>query len=208
MARATTRTWAGRLGLFVAGGLTHAAISSWGATPADDAVLHTTESACPPSLPAECPDSPAPIVSRRDVPAVEDEPTSAPDVGAAPQEEPPRRSSRRPPKPSLTLARMPGTNQLRAGAKWDEEREAWALTFAYEIPAARSQVVPFYRKVLEDAGLEVTSTEGAPDQQGVVPVYLKGRRVDQHAHVTVRQEDGVFETRVRIIWRFYDGGQP
>ena len=103
---------------------------------------------------------------------------------------------------------MPGTNQLRAGAKWDEEREAWALTFAYEIPAARAQVVPFYRKVLEDAGLEVTSTEGAPDQQGAAPVYLKGRSADEHVHVTVRQEVGVFETRVRIIWRFYDGGRP
>ena len=170
--------------------------------------MQATESACPPSLPAACPDEVSPVVPRRDVPTVDDASAQRPDVDAEPEQAPARRPSRRPPEPSLTLARMPGTNQLRAGAKWDEERRAWALTFAHEIPAARAQVVPFYRKVLEDAGLEVTSTEGAPDPQGVVPVYLKGRSEDAHAHVTVRQEVGVFETRVRIIWRVYDGGEP
>jgi hypothetical protein len=102
---------------------------------------------------------------------------------------------------------MPGTNQLRAGTKWDETREAWALTFAYEIPAARGQVSTFYRKVLEDAGLEVNSSEGAPDAEGAVPTYLKGRSSTEHAHITVRQSVDEFETRVRVIWRFYDRGK-
>lgn len=102
---------------------------------------------------------------------------------------------------------MPGTNQLRAGTKWDETREAWALTFAYEIPAARAQVSTFYRKVLEDAGLQVSSSEGAPDSEGAVPTYLKGRSSSEHAHITVRQSVDEFETRVRVIWRFYAGSE-
>jgi len=113
----------------------------------------------------------------------------------------------RPPKPSLTLSRMPGTNQLRAGTKWDDSRSAWALTFAYEIPAARQQVATFYRKVLEDAGLQVSTSEGAPDEDGAVPLYLKGRSTGEHAHITVRQTVGEFETRVRVIWRVYAGGR-
>ncbi len=114
----------------------------------------------------------------------------------------------RPPKPTLELPRMPGTNQLRAGTKWDPTREAWALTFAYEIPAARAQVSTFYRKVLEDADLVVDTSEGAPDEEGGVPLYIKGRSAGEHAHVTVRQSVDEFETRVRVIWRFYDRALP
>lgn len=120
----------------------------------------------------------------------------------------PKRAHRRPPKPTLTLPRMPGTNQLRAGTKWDETREAWALTFAYEIPATRPQVSTFYRKVLADAGMTVTTSEGAPDEEGALPLYLKGRILGQHAHITVRQSVDQLETRVRVIWRFYEGASP
>ena len=114
----------------------------------------------------------------------------------------------RPPKPTLKLPRMPGTNQLRAGVKWDETRRAWALTFAYEIPAARAQVSTFYRKVLQNAGLVVTTSEGASDEEGAVPLYIKGRNASEHAHLTVRQSVDEFETRVRVIWRFYDRTAP
>lgn len=131
------------------------------------------------------------------------------DVSEPPPEEPETvpettPTTKRPPKPTLKLPRMPGTNQLRAGVKWDETREAWALTFAYEIPAARSQVSTFYRKVLEDADLVVDTSEGAPDEEGAVPLYIKGRNAGEHAHLTVRQSPDEFETRVRVIWRFYD----
>ncbi len=162
-------------------------------------MVHSTDAACPPAVTPECPEPAAPVVGARESPAaepVEIGPESAPKTARA-----------RGPKPSLTLPRMPGTNQLRAGTKWDETREAWALTFAYEIPAARAQVSTFYRKVLEDAGLEVSSSEGAPDSEGAVPTYLKGRSSSEHAHITVRQSVEEFETRVRVIWRFYDRGK-
>lgn len=165
----------------------------------------TTEAvACP--EPPTCPTCEA-APARIDA---EPEPTPTTEPVPAPSPEEPTRpkATRRPPKPTLTLPRMPGTNQLRAGTKWDETREAWALTFAYEIPATRPQVGTFYRKVLLDAGMEVTRSEGAPDEEGAVPLYLKGRVSGQHAHVTVRQSVDQLETRVRVIWRFYEGGSP
>ncbi len=104
---------------------------------------------------------------------------------------------------------MPGTNQLRAGAKWDPTGEAWVLTRAYEIPAAQRQVATFYRKVLDDAQMEVSVVQGAPDGQGGAPVFLKGRASGhQHAHITIRQEVDELQTRVRVIWRFYEEPQP
>lgn len=198
MADATARTWAGRLGWLAAGALGHAAITTF-ATPeqTDQPVVHPTETTCPEPVLPPCPEPEASTVGARDVPAPQP-------VAREPELAPKPRVRARPPKPSLTLPRMPGTNQLRAGTKWDEEREAWALTFAYEIPAARAQVSTFYRKVLEDAGLEVRSSEGAPDSEGAVPTYLKGRSSTEHAHITVRQSVEEFETRVRVIWRFYD----
>ncbi|MEM6293182.1 MAG: hypothetical protein AAGA54_18045 [Myxococcota bacterium] len=105
--------------------------------------------------------------------------------------------------PDVPLPRMPGTNQLRAGTKWDPQRGAWVRTHAYEIPARRGQVVAFYRKALEDASLSVTEVDGAPDEEGAVPVYLKGRRTGEHAHVTVRQDVAELKTRVRVIWRVF-----
>lgn len=201
MPDATARTWAGRLGWLAAGALGHAAFasSSLGIPDVDSAVPHAADPTCPPAVAPDCPEPVVPVAGAPEV-AVPDPVEPAPDPAPEP-------SRARPPKPSLTLPRMPGTNQLRAGTKWDETREAWALTFAYEIPAARAQVSTFYRKVLEDAGLQVSSTVGAPDSEGAVPTYLKGRSSSEHAHITVRQSVAEFETRVRVIWRFYAGGK-
>ena len=136
-------------------------------------------------------------------------PTAEPELDAASPQPSPQRLHRKPagPPPDVPLARMPGTNQLRAGTKWDAQRGAWVRTHAFEIPARRGQVVAFYRKALEDAALSVTEVAGAPDQDGAVPVYLKGRRTGEHAHVTVRQDVDELKTRVRVIWRiFVEGG--
>lgn len=199
------QAWARRLGWLAGGVAIGAAIMSLRApVPPDMPVVEHTDSACPSVVAPTCPEpvllaepapvSPAPVIEH---------PPQATETG---HKEAP--ATRRPPKPTLKLPRMPGTNQLRAGTKWDDTREAWALTFAYEIPAARAQVSTFYRKVLEDAELVVVTSEGAPDEDGAVPLYLKGRSPDQHAHVTVRQSVEEFETRVRVIWRFYDGAAP
>ncbi|MBV1861498.1 MAG: hypothetical protein KUG77_23970 [Nannocystaceae bacterium] len=206
VAAGAARAWAGRLGWLAGGGLIGAAIMSLRApVPLAMPVATDTDSAaCPSAVVPICPDSalrapsiPAPPTDVFEPPRKDSE--TAPKASPAPK---------RPPKPTLKLPRMPGTNQLRAGTKWDQRREAWALTFAYEIPAARAQVSTFYRKVLEDADLVVDTSEGAPDEQGAVPLYLKGRNTAEHAHVTVRQSVDDFETRVRVIWRFYERATP
>ncbi|MGH1340504.1 MAG: hypothetical protein ACRBN8_03050 [Nannocystales bacterium] len=201
MAGRAAQGWAGRLGWLAGGAVIGASIMSLRApVPRDMPVAADTDSACPPALAPSCPEPVLPDPPR--ILAVKDVSGPAP---KAPETEPePTRAAKRPPKPTLKLPRMPGTNQLRAGTKWDQTREAWALTFAYEIPAARAQVSTFYRKVLEDADLVVEASEGAPDEEGAVPLYIKGRNADEHAHVTVRQSVDEFETRVRVIWRFYD----
>ncbi len=205
VAAGAAQAWAGRLGWFAGGGLIGAAIMSLRApVPPDMPVVEHTDSACPSVAAPSCPEltpAPGPIA---DPPKDDFEPAPK-----APETEPEARpTTKRPPKPTLKLPRMPGTNQLRAGTKWDQTREAWALTFAYEIPAARAQVSTFYRKVLEDADLVVETSQGAPDEEGAVPLYIKGRNAKEHAHVTVRQSVDEFETRVRVIWRFYDRGTP
>lgn len=163
-------------------------------------VAEDTDSACPTAVAATCPEPAPAAASILSAPKDVFEP-----VPKAPETEPKATpATKRPPKPTLKLPRMPGTNQLRAGVKWDETRQAWALSFAYEIPAARPQVSTFYRKVLEDADMVVVTAEGAPDEEGAVPLYIKGRRSGAHAHITVRQSVDEFETRVRVIWRFYD----
>ncbi len=205
VAAGAAQAWAGRLGWLAGGGLIGAAIMSLRAPVSRDMpVVVDTDSACPSAVAPRCPEPVAQAVpiaaARTDVLApAPKEPETASQSAPTPK---------RPPKPTLELPRMPGTNQLRAGVKWDPTREAWALTFAYEIPAARPQVSTFYRKVLEDAQMVVDSSEGAPDEEGAVPLYIKGRSAAEHAHITVRQSVDEFETRVRVIWRFYGPGTP
>ncbi len=137
--------------------------------------------------------------------AMPSRPDSDADAAAPPSPVPRPRSLPRPrgAAPQLRLARMPGTNRLRAGSKWDPQRGAWVLTRAFEVPAASAHVAAFYRKALEDEDLEVSTVTGAPDAEGAVPLYIKGRSTDDHAHITIRQDVGELRTRVRVIWRVF-----